>query len=226
MTGQSSRCQNAVVTSQHPSAPTTVDASVADGRLRSWWVVAIAIVVWFGLWALTPGLLSNGVGHLVTDDLAGAIAIETGVVLVAVSALVLTHKRFNRVLFARSWMLWLYALPLVLAIALPFHYDLILPVLLYMVWMTVSVFWQDYLTFGLLQSYLGQRVPAWAVIVLSAVIFWLGHVLFIPERFGFQNWLSSIAILLLGFVLASLRAWLKTLHLILALHLSFYFLFA
>lgn len=33
--------------------------------------------------------------------------------------------------------------------ALPFHYELILLVFLYMAWMTVSVFWQDYLTFGL-----------------------------------------------------------------------------
>ena len=62
--------------------------------------------------------------------------------------------------------------------------------------------------------------------MLSAAIFWLGHVLFIPERFGLGNWLPSISILALGVTLASLRVWLKTLHLILALHLSFYFLFA
>lgn len=113
-----------------------------------------------------------------------------------------------------------------LAIVLPFHYELILPVFLYMVWMTVSVFWQDYLTFGLLQSYLGERYPAWGVIVASAVIFWLGHALFIPDRFAPTNVLPSVAILALGFILASLRAWLRSLHLLLAVHLSFYFVFA
>ncbi len=45
------------------------------------------------------------------------------------------------------------------AIALPFHYGLSLPVALYTFWMSVSVFWQEDLTFGLLQSYLGQRLP-------------------------------------------------------------------
>ncbi|MDQ1076815.1 MULTISPECIES: hypothetical protein [Microbacterium] len=211
--------------SQH--LPPSSAREPADGGVRRpWWNVGVAIAAWFGLWALTPGLLSNGIGHLITDNLAGAIAIETGVALAVVAALLLTHRRFNSVLFARSWSLWLYALPVVLAIALPFHYDLILPVLLYMVWMMVSVFWQDYLTFGLLQSYLGERLPALTAIVLSAAIFWLGHVLFIPERFGLGNWLPSMAILALGVTLASLRVGLKTLHLILALHLSFYFLFA
>lgn len=60
----------------------------------------------------------------------------------------------------------------------------------------------------------------------SAVIFWLGHVLFIPERFGFASWQPSLAILALGLALASLRARLKTLHLILALPLAFSFIFA
>lgn len=95
-----------------------------------------------------------------------------------------------------------------------------------MTWMAVSVFWQDYLTFGLLQSYLGERLPAWGVIVASAIVFWLGHALFIPDRFAPIHWLPSLAILVLGLALASLRVWLKSLHLILALHLSFYFLFA
>ncbi|MFV0453346.1 MAG: hypothetical protein ACK5LS_14100 [Propioniciclava sp.] len=64
------------------------------------------------------------------------------------------------------------------------------------------------------------------MIVASAVIFWLGHALFIPDRFAPNNRLPSLAILGLGFALASLRVWLKSLHVILALHLSFYFVFA
>lgn len=200
--------------------------SVVRARPRPWWAVIGAVVVWFGLWALTPGLLEHGLGSLITDDMALQVLIETVVAAILVVVLVLLHRRDNRVLFARSWSRWLYALPAVLAVALPFHYELALPVLLYTVWMTVSVFWQDYLTFGLLQRYLGARLPAWAVIVTSAVVFWLGHALLLPESFAPTHVLPSLAILMLGLVLASLRVWLRTLHLILALHLAFYFVFA
>lgn len=74
-------------------------------------------------------------GHLFTDDLATSVLIETVLAVV----LVLAHRRYNRVLFARSWSIWLYALPVVLAIALPFHYELILPVFLYMVYDRLGV---------------------------------------------------------------------------------------
>ena len=191
-----------------------------------WWGVFLAVVLWFGCWYLTPGLLSYGAGSIFTDDLATSVFIETVLALFLAVILGLTHQRYNRVLFACSWTVWLYAVPLILAVLLPFHYQLVLPVFLYMFWQMVSVFWQDYLTFGLLQSYLGERLPAWGVIVGSAVVFWLGHVLFIPGQFGPDNVLPSLAILALGFILASLRVWLGSLHLILALHLTFYFVFA
>ncbi len=119
-----------------------------------------------------------------------------------------------------------YAIPLIAGIALPFHYGLEYPVALYMFWMTVSVFWQDYLTFGLLQKYLAERIPTWAVLVASAVIFWAGHAVLLPDKFAPVHLLPSLAILALGFVLASLRVRLGTLHLILALHLAFYFTLA
>ncbi len=193
---------------------------------RSWTVVLSAVIVWFGLWYLTPGLHGSGAGSLITDDPALAVLLETVLAAIIAVVLVLTHPRDNRVLFARSRSLWIYALPAALAVALPFHYELALPVGLYMLWMTVSVFWQDYLTFGLLQRYLGDRLPGWSVILVSSVVFWLGHALFLPDRFAPVHWLPSLAILVLGLVLASLRVWLGSLHLILALHLSFSLVFA
>jgi hypothetical protein len=191
------------------------------------WVIVIAtIIVWFGLWYLTPGLLGNGVGSLFTNDDATSVLIETIIAFVLAAILVLLHRRYNRELFARGWTVWLYVLPLAAGIALPFHYGLEFPVALYMFWMTVSVFWQDYLTFGLLQEYLGERLPTGPVLVLSAVIFWAGHVLFLPDKFSPIHVLPSLAILALGFALASLRVRLRSLHLILALHLGFYVVFA
>ncbi len=191
-----------------------------------WWGLVVVCAGWFGLWSLTPGLLGNGVGHLFADDLVLPVLIETVLALVLAVVLVLLHRRYNRVLFARSRLVYLYGLPLVLAIALPFHYGLPLPVFLYLFWMTVSVFWQDYLTVGLLQSYVGERLPARVGVPIVAVMFYLGHAILIPERFAPANVLPALAILALGLVLSLLRAKLGTLHLILALHLSFYFLFA
>ncbi|GAB79150.1 hypothetical protein SAMN05421595_3011 [Austwickia chelonae] len=150
--------------------------------------------------------------------------IETTFAAVLAVALVMTHQRYNRVLFARSRTVRLYALLVVLAIAVPFHYQLPLPVFLYMAWMTVSVFWQDYLTFGLLHSYLGERLPSWGVIVISAIMFWLGHAVFIPHRFAPSHWLPSLAIVALGLLFASLRVRFASLHLLLVLHLSSYFI--
>lgn len=185
-----------------------------------------AVVVWFGLWYLTPGLLSDGVGTWFTDDPATAILYESLLALVLVLGIIALHRRETRELFARDRTVWLYALPLLSGVVLPFHYGLELPVGLYMVWVTVSVIWQDYLTFGLLQKYLARSLPPWAVLIASAVIFWAGHALLLPDKFAPVHLVPSLAILALGLLLAGLRVRLGTLHLILALHLGFYFVFS
>ncbi|KAB1656029.1 hypothetical protein F8O01_11390 [Pseudoclavibacter chungangensis] len=175
---------------------------------------------------MPPGLLTDGIGHLISSDLGAAVRVETVVAALLAIVLVALHRRYNRTLFARSRWMWAYVLPALLAVALPFHYGLVLPLPLYIGWMAVSVFWQDYLTFGLLQSYLAERLGRWPVVVTTAIVFWLGHALFIPDRFAPANLLPSLAILALGLVQATLRDRLSTLHLILALHLAFYYAFA
>ncbi len=190
----------------------------------SWWGLLAVVVAWYLLWYLTPGLTGSGIGSLVTTDPAISVLVETLVAVGLAVVLVLVHRRDNRVLFAPGRSRWVYVLPLVLAITVPFRYALELPVLLYMLWMTVSVFWQDYLTFGLLQRYLAERLAAWAVIAVSAVMFWSGHALLL-EQFSPAHPVAGLAILALGLVLATLRVRLRTLHVLLALHLSFYFVF-
>ncbi|WP_162872673.1 hypothetical protein [Austwickia chelonae] len=135
-----------------------------------WWALLVVCAAWFGLWCLTTGLRRDGLGSQFTADRATAVLIETVLAAVISVVLVLTHRRYNRVLFARSWAVQLYVVLVVLAIALPFHYQLPLPVFLYMAWMAVSVFWQDYLTFGLLHCYLGERFPTWAVVAASVPV--------------------------------------------------------
>lgn len=201
----------------------------AERRVRAW-VPAVACLVWLGLWYLTPGLLSDGLGsHLgdglsigSLDDFDVGVLVECAVAIAVVLVLLATHRWYNRTLFARSRLMWLYVLPAVLAIALPFHHSLESHVGVYLLWWTVSVFWQDYLTFGLLQSYLREQLPAWATVAGVALMFWLGHAVFLPDRFGPTSPLPSLAMIALGLLFALLRARLGTLHLLLALHLSFY----
>ena len=189
-------------------------------------LLAAAVAAWFGLWYLTPGLHGNGVGSLVTDDAAVRVSLESIAALTIAVGLVGAHRRFNSTLFAVSPALWIYTVPVVAALALPLHYGMGLPIGIYMFWMTVSVFWQDYLTFGLLQSYLAQRLRPWAVLSVSAVVFWAGHALLLPDTFAPANPLPSVAILALGFALGGMRLWLGSLHVLLAAHLTFYYVFA
>ncbi|WP_185714875.1 CPBP family intramembrane glutamic endopeptidase [Gulosibacter macacae] len=190
------------------------------------WVPFAAIAAWFILWFLTPGLLSNGVGSWFTSDGPTIVLIESAVATAVAVAIILLHRRLNRELFARDRLIWAYAPLVSAAIALPFHYELEYPVAIYMLWMTVSVFWQIYLTFGLLQSYLETRFRPWIAAAVTTVVFCLGHVLYLPDRFGPSNWLAAAAMLAMGLVFAALRAKFRSLHLLIALHLGFYFVFS
>lgn len=197
-----------------------------DGDSASpWWSPALAVLLWAGLWYLTPGLHHRGLGAFVAEE-STSVLLESAFAMAALVVLMLLQRRRIAELFARDRTVWLYALPVLLAPALPFHYTLPLPVGVYLVWMACSVLWQDCITFGLLQSHLRDRFPLAATIPVIAVVFYLGHALLIPELFGPTNVLPALGILAMGAVCAAIRARTGTLHLLLALHLSFYYLFA
>ncbi|GEN87515.1 hypothetical protein [Oceanobacillus sojae] len=200
------------------------DTSASNNRILPWSSFLVICGGWLILWYLTPGLHGNGIGNLFTNNDESSIFLETIIALIIVIILIVTHKRCNQLLFHQSKWIYLYISPVVLALVLPFYYNLPLPAHLYIFWMTVSVFWQDYLTFGLLQSYLEEHLPMWTVILAVAIIFYIGHVVFIPDSFAPAHVSSAFSILGLGIVVAFLRAKLKTLHIILVLHLSFYFI--
>ena len=197
----------------------------ADRRVPVGAVVA-ACAAWLALWWLTPGLHERGAGSLVTDDDATCVLVESAVALVVIAALAVAHQGVTRSLLAPSRACWAYVLPAALAVALPFHYGLGLPVGVYVAWMAVSVLWQQYLTFGLLQHHVGRRLSTPWTIVVVAVIFWAGHAWVLPDRFGPDQPVAALGIVALGAALATIRARLGTLHVPLALHLAFYLAFA
>lgn len=180
--------------------------------------------MWFALFALTPGLLADGPGALLSRDVDLRLAAETVLVVVLAVALMCAFRRESRILFARGRTMWALALPAAALVALPFHYALPRPLLLYVVWMAASVLWQDYLTFGLLQSSVRRILPAWGSVLAVGALFMCAHLVYLPDRFFSP--LPALAMLALGIVLALLRSWTGTLHVVLALHLSFYYLFA
>lgn len=183
-----------------------------------------ACAAWFGAFALSPGLFDHGPGRLVADGSAGAILAETLLALSAV-IVVVTRPRARQLLGRSRWM-WSYALPAVLLLALPAHYGQDLPLALYVVWLAASVFWQGYLTFGLLQSAIAARLPVPAAAACVAGLFAAAHAILLPARFAPPALLRLAGILLVGAVLATLRARTHNLNLLVALHLGFYYAFA
>ncbi|WP_138944845.1 type II CAAX prenyl endopeptidase Rce1 family protein [Plantibacter sp. M259] len=204
----------------------TLSATASRRFLRPISALVLA-VVWFTLWCLTPGITDQGPVRLVAQEDTLVVFLESLIAGLLVIAIAILQRTHTRELFAPSRQRFLYVIPVALALTLPLHYELEFPVLLYIFWMTVSVFWQDYLTFGLLQRHLAASLPSRAVIPAVAVLFALGHVILLPDKFGLlPNPLPALSMLALGLLLAWLRRRFTTMHLILTLHLSFYFVFA
>jgi hypothetical protein len=116
---------------------------------------------------------------------------------------------------------------LVLGLAsIPWHYHMELPVWQYMLFVSVSVVWQNVITFGIFQDALKERVGKKWIYLLIPPIFLLGHIAFII------NFLTKTAPLVVAFVpvMSLLFAYLREktghLHWQIFLHLMFYILTA
>ncbi len=78
-----------------------------------------------------------------------------GLVVLAYTHQDLTRKTFQ---VKQKQLFWLYVILILAAISLPWHYHWTdLPVTYYLLFTTVSVIWQDYLTFGLFQRYYSKN---------------------------------------------------------------------
>lgn len=188
--------------------------------------VCLACLVWLLAWQVTPGLRSagpfSGVFELREQQLAAETALAALCSVVAVLALPGHRARVLGPSRLRRW----YVVPLVLALVLPLHYQGTLPVGLYIVWMAVSVFWQDFTTFGVLQSVLSDRLRGTWAVVITATMFAIGHAALVRAKFAPPHWLPLLGILVLGVVFAAIRQRTGSIHLLLLLHLSVYFAFA
>lgn len=193
--------------------------------MRTGGIVLTTAVIWLALFALTPGLRAAGLGSLVSDDGSVQVLLESIVALLVLAVLMALQVPAVRAMFAGSRLVMLYAVPLVLMSLMPLHYGLPLPPEVYAAWITVSVIWQIVLTFGLLQHRLGEHLGPRATILLTAVLFWLGHVVYLPGSFApttVSGILAGASIVAMGLLFAWIRHRTGTVHLLLVLHLSFY----
>lgn len=191
----------------------------------------LMIMVWVLGWSIVPGVGVTPIGKwlfpgdAVKQIMVGIIA--SGLLLVP---LILTQRSINRELVKRHWSAYLFVLVLLALAVLPLRtggldgviFDL--PAWAYVLMAVVNVFMQQYLTFGLLQSYI-QRVvasPVWTVIA-TGLTFYAVHAVMLPHKFAPTHWLAALAILAMGVACAALRQKTGTIYITLALHWTFYF---
>lgn len=197
--------------------------SAAESRMRGPLTVGVALIAWFVLFGATVWIgLSFWLFESLLDDEPAALVAGALLDLALLVPLALTHREWTRDLFAvRSRTPTILGAALVVAGALvPLHYHLSPPVGVYLFIMPVSVLWQNYITFGLLQGYLRQHVSRlWTVIVL-VVVFTAGHVIWIG---GFYERPAFVLTPVMALLFAYLRERTETLHWLLFIHLMFYF---
>ncbi|WP_157246682.1 CPBP family intramembrane glutamic endopeptidase [Nonomuraea typhae] len=180
---------------------------------------------WLTMWLATQGLF------VINDYLPGGslnvrLAWLTGYVAVVLSVALVVFRRFGRSFMPRSKLLWLYGVPLALLLALPFHYSGPVAVPLLAAMIVITAFWQDYLSFGLVQTFIGQRTSPLAAVLITGGLFAVGHVVFLAGQTAPLAFLTACAVYLAaGCLLAWLREQTRSIYATNAAHLSFLLVF-
>ncbi|MFI6504900.1 type II CAAX prenyl endopeptidase Rce1 family protein [Nonomuraea typhae] len=187
--------------------------------------ILAACAAWLAMWLATQGLF------VINDQFPGGslntrLAWLTGYVAVVLAVAVVAFRRSGRAFMPRSKLLWLYAVPLALVLALPLHYSGPVAVPLLAAMIVITAFWQDYLSFGLVQTFIGQRTSAFWAVLITGGLFALGHVVFLAGRSAPLAFLTACAVYLAaGCLLAWLRELTRSIYATNAAHLSFLLVF-
>lgn len=182
----------------------------------------VICLAWFGVWSITQGFyMSSYLQSIVPGTIdAQIVSITTYIFIVATTILVVLRKEAKKFLPASRW-LWLYLLPLACIIVLQFAYRSPLPVWVFIVMITISVFWQDALTFGLFQNYVRRANSKWKTILLVGTLFGIGHVLaFLPDVTQLLN-PGFYLLFIVGYLFAWLREKTGNIYIIDVLHMTF-----
>ncbi|MGT2923987.1 hypothetical protein ACVR0O_02140 [Streptococcus caviae] len=129
-------------------------------------------LIWLVLFGLTVNLgLSHDLLSLYMDEkgvIVGGVLLNS----VGLAVLAFSHRQWTKSLIAvrqrKTYLLYLILLLAAGSVLLHYHWTG-LPAVYYLLFTTVSVVWQDYLTFGFLQNYLRQLFSFKQVLILWAV---------------------------------------------------------
>jgi len=175
--------------------------------------------MWFLAWAATQGLFISEILTRLPWEINSSYTVVTIWVLIVTVTCFILMPSFRKESLPKSRLLWLYSIPVALLFLLPQHYRLTLNLWVYMFMILVTVFWQDYLTFGVLQSVLSKRVSSNKAATLTAVVFILGHIIFVLNNvFDPQMLLVVIA----GLVFAFSRRYSGSIYIANIIHTIFY----
>lgn len=213
----------------HTPSMTTEPHHYLTGNSKFIIHIILVLVSWFFIWFISQflfffgayfPLLSEKIFSSQNVNLNFSI-ITAWILLVGVSCFLLYEKATHDISFIQQIhnkkILYFYAIPIILIFRIIFQGTTSFGAngLLYVVGMTVSVFWQQILTFGLLQTYLEKLVNTKLAMFMTILIFTIGHLPFLnlslltPIEFG-------------GFILFGLlRHQFKTIHPGYIIHLSF-----
>jgi hypothetical protein len=181
--------------------------------------LATASMLWLVVWSGTQGIFMSDVLLKLPGELNLKYVIATlWIALIAIISLIILPW-YRKKIFPKSYLLWLYIIPAILLLILPQHYTLTLyyPVFVFMI--IITVFWQDYVTFGLLQTYLATRVSPNVAAMITTALFLLGHVIFFLHDLADPQF---VLIALAGGAFAFSRRYTGTIYVAHVLHLCFY----
>lgn len=165
--------------------------------------------------------MSDNLARIIPGDSYSRTITATVFVAFVLAISLIIFKKYNKKFLVRSKQLYLYLIPLILAVILPLHYHLTSPWYMYVFMIVVTVFWQDYLTFGIFQTYIQSKVKTLLAVILVGSLFTLGHFIFFVSSFSPESIPLWIALLCTGILFAWLRKRFGNIYTINVLHMSF-----
>lgn len=158
------------------------------------------------------------------SDINRVYLLATIYILTISIASIFIFKSLSKKVLPKSKLLLLYLVPLLLLVTVPFRYSLGLRVEVYIPMILVTCFWQDFLTFGIFQSFLSKKVRPLYVYLLTATVFAFGHLIFFLSEVAFANIYQWLFIFLTGLIFAYTTGRSRNIYIANVLHISFYFL--
>lgn len=180
---------------------------------------SVIVAIWFLAWVATQGIFMSEMLSRLPWDINASYAVATIWVSIVVITCFITMPAYTKMSLPKSKLIWLYIVPVALLFFLPQHYALALNVWVYIPMIIITVFWQDYLTFGVLQSALSKRLSPNRAAALTAVAFVLGHLVFFLNNLVDPQ---MIPVVIAGFVFAFSRRYTGSIYIANIVHTVFY----